>query len=255
MHVEGGRVIRTRQAEAAFAVSLAVIKGTGANQVKLPTAANQAILGIADIKGDPLDAKYLNVPIVEQGEATIVSAAAFAAGDLLKVAGVTGKLGPIGDEVGGNVNVVARAMEAAAGADENVAALIEQFQLRDQIIANVRLGGALAATAANWGIFFTADQAMEVIECVERNEVVPSDGGGVTMMVTKVPSGTAKGSGVDMLASAINLKSTADTNVVGVLHGTAGNRQLADGDSVAIIPTGTLTALVGLSVRLTFRLL
>ena len=69
LEVGGGQTIRTFQAEAAFGAALAVIKGTGANQVKLPTAANLAALGISGLAGDPADVKPLNVPVITQGEA------------------------------------------------------------------------------------------------------------------------------------------------------------------------------------------
>ncbi len=102
----------------------------------------------------------------------------------------------------------------------------------------------MATTAAGYGVFFITDKAAELIEVLERHEVAGSST--PTLMVAKVASGTAKGSGTDMLASGIALDGTADTNLAGTLHGTAGNRQLAAGDGVA---------LVGLTVRCTFRLL
>lgn len=253
--VEGGRILRTYEAEAAAAIGIGLIPGTAANQVKLPTAANQFITGIAHTKGDPADPKYLQMTVAQQGQVLVLSAAAFSIGDLLKVAGTTGKLGPIGDEVGGNVRAVARAIEAAGGANELVAANIEQFELRDQMIAAWLIAGTAAATAADYGAIFQADHAMELIEFVERHEVAGSDADAVTLMLAKVPSGTAKAAGTDMLAAGLNLKAVADTNQVATLHATAGNRQLADGDAIALVPTGTLTAVAGLLVRATFRLI
>ena len=258
--VGGGQTVRTLEAEAAFAAGLALIKGAGATQVKLPTGANVPIVGISGLPGDPagtgLDAQKQKPPVITQGEADVTAGGAFAVGDLLRVAGATGKLVKVGGEaVGALVNVVGRAMQAAAADGDIAAAMIGQYQFVDQVKAATLVAGTAAATAANYGSFFIADAAMELIEAVERHETAGSDGGAVTLMVTKVPSGTAKGAGTDMLAAGVDLKAVADTNITGTLHGTQANLQLAAGDAVALVTTGTLTAVAGVSVRCTFRLL
>lgn len=112
--------------------------------------------------------------------------------------------------------------------------------------------GANAITAANYGIFWTAPVACIMTATKERHAVAGSDGSPVTLMVKKVPSGTAAGSGTDCLASGINLKGTADTNAAGTLHATPANYTFAAGDSLAIVPTGTLTALSHVSVTIEF---
>jgi len=99
------------------------------------------------------------------------------------------------------------------------------------------------------GLFFIADAPYQVTAVVERHAVAGNDAGAVTLMVKKVPSGTAKAAGTDVLASGINLKATADTNQAGTLHGTAANLQLAIGDALGVVPTGTLTTLDGVTVR------
>jgi len=106
------------------------------------------------------------------------------------------------------------------------------------------------ATATDYdGLFFIADAAYQVTAVIERHAVIGSDAGAVTLMVKKVPSGTAKAAGTDVLASGINLKAAADTNQAGTLHGTAGNLNLAIGDALGVVPTGTLTAVDGVTVR------
>lgn len=90
--------------------------------------------------------------------------------------------------------------------------------------------------------------AWKAVSVTERHQTAGSDAGAVTVMVTKVPSGTAKGSGTDMLSAGINLKATADTNQSGTLHGTAANYTGAAGDAVALVTTGTLTAVDGVTV-------
>lgn len=131
----------------------------------------------------------------------------------------------------------------------------------------VTLPGATAATSANWGIVWTCPklsvQALlpdsatkpyyELVSCVERHETAGSDGSAVSLMLAKVPSGTAKSAGTNMLSAGMDMKAVADTNVTASLHATLANIQLAPGDSVAIVPTGVLTALAGVSLELEFR--
>ena len=72
-------------------------------------------------------------------------------------------------------------------------------------------------------------------------------------MVKKVPSGTAKASGTDTLSAGINLKGTADTNAAGSLHATQGNYQLAAGDALGLVPTGTLTVVDAVTVMVELK--
>ena len=72
--------------------------------------------------------------------------------------------------------------------------------------------------------------------------------GPTTFMVVKVPSGTAKAAGIACLAAGIDVTAAADTIVNGVINTTTANLQLNDGDSLALVPTGTLTSLTGLAV-------
>lgn len=109
------------------------------------------------------------------------------------------------------------------------------------------LAGAAPATAANFGVvFYIAPRAQQLVSFRERHSTAGNDAGAVTGMLKKVPSGTAAGSGTDMLASGINLKGTADTNASGTVHTTIANIQLAAGDGLAFVLTGTPTALADL---------
>lgn len=120
--------------------------------------------------------------------------------------------------------------------------------------ANFSLVGATPATAANWGcVFFTADAAYIVSAVTERHSTAGSDGSAVTTMLKKVPSGTAAGSGTDCLAAGINLKAVADTNQAPALNATPANYTLAAGDSLAMVLTGTPTALAGVGVTVSLK--
>lgn len=105
-------------------------------------------------------------------------------------------------------------------------------------------------TNGNYG--FIAPAAMTLVRAVERHLVAGTDGGSVVGMIKKVASATALAAGTDMLAAAANLKSAANTNVVLTLHGTAANLDVAAGDLVGVLGTGTMTGLVQSIWTLTF---
>lgn len=118
----------------------------------------------------------------------------------------------------------------------------------------VRIKGSDAATAGNYTApFFIANRSYEVIEVRERHETAGSDAGAVTVMLKKVPSGTAPGSGTNMLTAGINLKATADTNQSGSITATVANRRLARGDAMSLVTTGVLTAVAGVTVEVLLK--
>lgn len=92
---------------------------------------------------------------------------------------------------------------------------------------------------------FTADRAC-IVKSIEMTVTASgTDGSAVTLMIKKVPSGTAIASGSDCLASTFDLKGTANTKQSGSLHGTPANYTLAVGDALALDFTGTLTDAAG----------
>lgn len=110
------------------------------------------------------------------------------------------------------------------------------------------LPGIQPATATNFGVaFFTAPVACIVLSANERHSTLGTDGSAVTVMLKKVPSGTAAASGTDCLSAALSLKTTNDTNQAGALHATPANYTLAAGDSLALVLTGTPTAVAGVA--------
>jgi hypothetical protein len=132
--------------------------------------------------------------------------------------------------------------------------------------AELLVAGAAAATATNYGIIFTVPAIS-----INRDMTGASATGAVwqitsvrarwetagsvsaALMVVKVPSGTAKSAGTNCLASAIDATAVADTNVDATLHATKANYQFADGDSMALVASGTLTALAGVFVEVEIK--
>jgi hypothetical protein len=91
-------------------------------------------------------------------------------------------------------------------------------------------------------IIFTADRSYEVVGIMETHSAGDAAG---TVQVQKVPSGTAIGSGVDLVTTVFDLNSTADTPVIkdvqdGGLTTTEADRKLVRGDSLALEFGGTL---------------
>ena len=146
----------------------------------------------------------------------------------------------------GNTTVATSKYFDTADAD---ALLCAGIKVPQRVIATAQVQGAGAATALNYTApFFIADAVYTVVSVKERHEVAGSDGGAVTLMLKKVPSGTAPSAGTDCLSAGISLKATADTNQAGSLHGSPANYIMAAGDSLSIIPTGALTACQGVTV-------
>jgi hypothetical protein len=122
-----------------------------------------------------------------------------------------------------------------------------KLDFQKQITQSWLVASTAAATADNYGIIYTAPYPVRVIGLTERHETAGSDGGAVTLQLEKVPSGTAKGSGTNLLATALSLKATANTVQNGSLVSSSAV-DLAAGDSIALKTSGTLTAVDGVAV-------
>jgi hypothetical protein len=101
--------------------------------------------------------------------------------------------------------------------------------------------------------FFTATFPCQVIAVRERHTVAGSDAGAVSIIPTKVPSGTTCAAGTDLLSAVINLKATADTNQSGTLSATETDLQLATGDSLGVDLAGVLTGVTGVSLTVVLK--
>jgi hypothetical protein len=115
-----------------------------------------------------------------------------------------------------------------------------------------RLGVVLAATAANWSApFFIANRTYEVISVTERHEVAGTVGT-PTVMLKKVPSGTAPAAGTYVLSSGISLSATANVNQSGSIIQTS-VRRITSGESLSLVTTGTLTSVAGVTVSVLLK--
>jgi hypothetical protein len=98
--------------------------------------------------------------------------------------------------------------------------------------------------------FFIARQPCEVLWVAESHIVAGTDAGSVTMDIVKLTSGQAVASGVSILTTEFDMKSTANTPVQKEGKDLSANRQLKNGDRLALDFTGTLTDLAGVQVTL-----
>jgi hypothetical protein len=101
-------------------------------------------------------------------------------------------------------------------------------------------------------VLLVADRAYRVKVILGRVQAAGTDGSAVTATVYKAPSGTAIASGTALHTGTFNLKGTASTNQTLTLSSTAGVLDIAAGDTIGIILTGTMTtATGGITVALT----
>lgn len=117
-----------------------------------------------------------------------------------------------------------------------------------RLMVTEQLGGTAAATAANYGVIYTADNDYELVDFAESHETAGSDGGAVTLMLKKCTGTQAPAAGTDMLAATANLKGTANTVQRPALSATLANRRITRGDRLALLTAGTLTAVAGVHV-------
>ena len=118
-----------------------------------------------------------------------------------------------------------------------------------------RLPGSLAFTSYDCFStpFFTADRPYRVVSVIERHERASTDGSARYLMLKRVPSGTAPGSGISVLTANLDLWYAADTNQKGAID--PKNDTLQTGDSLSVILTAYAppTNLLGVSVAVLLR--
>lgn len=124
---------------------------------------------------------------------------------------------------------------------------------KDPFTAYAIVQDTSAATTANYGVFFTAMFPCEFLAAAEAHKTAGTDGSAVTLNIEKLTTGQALGAGVNLLSTAFNLKSTANTpqfapSSSNLLTSTVLDRVLAKGDRLALRPSGTLTTVAHVSV-------
>lgn len=122
----------------------------------------------------------------------------------------------------------------------------------ERTMIEASLFGATPATAANYSTFFIADRAYQVELIQEVHGTAGSDGGTVSLDVTKDTGTTAPAGGSSVNSVTFNLKATANT-VQSSIAVASGVSQLAVGDRLALKLTGTPTSLANVQVQVSLR--
>jgi hypothetical protein len=111
-----------------------------------------------------------------------------------------------------------------------------------------------AATIPATGTVMVANEALQLVGGNVRFSHV--GGGSAALAIYKDPTGTAPGAGTAMLSAAIDLTGgtiAVNTNYPLALSATLAALQMAVGDGLSLVFSGTLTALTGLMVSLQFQ--
>ena len=120
--------------------------------------------------------------------------------------------------------------------------------LTEYSFVTATLPGTIPATAANYGIFFTATFPCSV-KAVSMVQTTAGTGAGtVTLQLERLQGTEAPDAGDELLATAFNLKATANTVQEGVLVARKTLTALAPGDRLCLKDVGTLTSVAGLNV-------
>jgi hypothetical protein len=121
MKMVGGGITRSYEADTALGAGLCVVAGAKTTSVKLPVAAGDRALGVT---GYAVSGAGYPATVVELGEVKATAAAAIARGDMVEVAGASGKVQTSAPAAGTNRNIVGMALEAAAADGDEILILV-----------------------------------------------------------------------------------------------------------------------------------
>jgi hypothetical protein len=149
------------------------------------------------------------------------------------------------------------------GAASQSANLLEVQDSSKTVLFGISAAGAIAGStfpviyreksSQSTQSIFLADAAYQVIAIEEVHSTAGSDGGTVTISFSKDTGTTAPGAGTGLVTAALSLKTTANTPQAATLSATAADLVMAAGDRLAVVYSGTLTALVGVVVVVTLK--
>lgn len=142
----------------------------------------------------------------------------------------------------------------------------ERIVRKEGFYVTVNLKNTDPATAANYGVFFTAYHPCEILAASEVHGTKGTNAGAVTLQLEKLTGTTAKGAGDTILATAWDLKGNINTVVFkngtdfdntapAVATDGLTRTQLSQGERLALLSSGTLTAVADLQVTVFFRTL
>jgi len=125
-------------------------------------------------------------------------------------------------------------------------------RLQQTVRVNYVLPGTSPATSGNYSVFFYADAPLSVLSITEFHTTAGSSGSAVTLNVERLTGTQAPGAGSNLLTTAFNLRATANTIQTGTLINTS-QKQLQKGDRLALVLSGTPTAVANVLVTVTLN--
>ncbi len=128
--------------------------------------------------------------------------------------------------------------------------VISKRIIRDSVVIPIttKISGTNAATAINYGRFFTADRPYIVVGASEVHGTAGSDGSAVSLQIERLQGTEALGAGDVLLSTAFDLKGTADTVQYGTLTTSGTLLILSRGDRLALKDSGTPTSVADVQV-------
>lgn len=121
---------------------------------------------------------------------------------------------------------------------------------KDGFYIYISLPGTLAATAANYGVFFTAYYPFQIVWVAECHTTTGTDGSAVELNIERLKGTEALGSGDEIIITDFNLKGTANTLVEKSGNKDLQNNNIIKGDRLALKDTGTLTNVAGIMITM-----
>lgn len=117
-----------------------------------------------------------------------------------------------------------------------------------QLAIHWTIPGIQAATATNYGVFWTAPFNCTVVGFTEVHQTAGTNGGAVTLQLERLQGTEAPDGGDELLATALSLKATANTVQTGTFIGNINTKQLLEGNRLCLKDAGTLTDVANVTV-------
>lgn len=113
------------------------------------------------------------------------------------------------------------------------------------LVVNTNLINAEPQTSGNYSHYWIAPYKCQVVSVDAVWSVASASG---TLQVEKLTGTTVPGSGTNLLSTSINTASTANTVNAGTLSTTGATVQLAVGNRLGLVSSGSLTSITNLVV-------
>lgn len=120
---------------------------------------------------------------------------------------------------------------------------------KDGFYITISLPGTLSATTTNYGVFYIAHSAFQIVWIAESHTTAGTDGSAVELNIEHLTGTEALDAGDEVLITDFNLKGTANTVQEKVGYELQ-NGKIAKGHRLALKDIGTLTNVAGVCVTL-----